>query len=107
MQTPARDNLDAARHFDDAAAQAFEALAAMSEMGSPRAFRNPTLSGLRLWRIPGFERSLICVLRSMRRNAIVSLLPRIWPGEDLSSTISSKWRRNYETPIVPQPDSER
>jgi len=55
----ARDNLDAGRRFYDAAAQAFEQLAMMPEMGSPRIFRNPALAGLRLWRIPGFERHLI------------------------------------------------
>jgi toxin ParE1/3/4 len=55
----ARNNLEAARRLYDAAAQAFDQLAAMPEMGSPRAFRNPSLSGLRLWRIPGFERHLI------------------------------------------------
>jgi toxin ParE1/3/4 len=55
----ARDNLDASRRFYDAAAQAFEQLAMMPEMGSPRIFRNPALADLRLWRIPGFERHLI------------------------------------------------
>jgi toxin ParE1/3/4 len=55
----ARDNLEAGRRFYDAAAQAFEQLAMMPEMGSPRIFRNPALAGLRLWRIPGFECHLI------------------------------------------------
>jgi toxin ParE1/3/4 len=55
----ARDNLEAARRFYDVAAQAFEHLAAMPEMGSPRLLRNPAVAGLRLWRIPGFERHLI------------------------------------------------
>ncbi len=55
----ARDNLEAGRRFYDVAAQAFEQLAMMPEMGSPRTFRNPALAGLRLWRIPSFERYLI------------------------------------------------
>ena len=55
----ARDNLEAGRRFYDAAAQAFEHLAIMPEMGSLRIFRNPALAGLRLWRILGFERHLI------------------------------------------------
>jgi toxin ParE1/3/4 len=55
----ARDNLDAGRRFYDAAAQAFEQLATLPEMGSPRTFRNPALTGIRLWRLPSFERYLI------------------------------------------------
>jgi toxin ParE1/3/4 len=55
----ARDNLEAGRRFYDAAAQAFEQLAMMPEMGSPRIFRNPVLAGIRLWRIPGYEHHLI------------------------------------------------
>ena len=55
----ARDNLEAGRRFYDAAAQVFDQLALMPEMGSPRTFRNPALAGVRLWRIPGFERYLI------------------------------------------------
>jgi toxin ParE1/3/4 len=52
----ARDNLEAARRFYDAAAEAFDRLAVLPEMGSPRTFRNPALAGLRMWRIPSFER---------------------------------------------------
>jgi toxin ParE1/3/4 len=55
----ARDNLEAARRFYDAAAKAFEQLVVLPEMGSPQTFRNPALTGLRMWRIPRFERYLI------------------------------------------------
>ena len=55
----ARDNLEAAGRFYDAAAEAFDRLAVLPEMGSPRTFRNPALAGLRMWRIPNFERYLI------------------------------------------------
>jgi toxin ParE1/3/4 len=54
-----QDSIDAADRFLAAADSAFEQLAQMPEMGSPREFRNPYLVGIRQWRIPGFEKYLI------------------------------------------------
>jgi len=31
----------------------------MPQMGTPRQFRNSRLIGLRMWRVPGFEKHLI------------------------------------------------
>jgi toxin ParE1/3/4 len=54
-----RNNPEAANRFLHAAEDAFGQLDRLPQMGSPRQFRNPALAGLRLWRIPGFERYLI------------------------------------------------
>lgn len=55
----AQDNLSAAVRFLSAAEEAFRLLARMPAMGSRRNFANPRLSGLRPWRVPGFEMHLI------------------------------------------------
>jgi toxin ParE1/3/4 len=54
-----QDSVDAADRFLAAAESAFEQLAQMPGMGSPREFRNPHLAGIRQWRIAGFEKYLI------------------------------------------------
>ena len=48
-----------ADRFLDAARDAFTTLARMPQMGSPRQFASPELAGVRMWRVPGFERYLI------------------------------------------------
>jgi len=55
----AQDNPEVALRFLSAAGQAFEELARMPRMGSPKEFRNPRLAGVRQWRIHDFERYLI------------------------------------------------
>jgi len=55
----ARDSLDAARRFLDAAEAAFELLAAMPEMGTRCNFRSPTASGIRMWSIRGFQNYIV------------------------------------------------
>jgi toxin ParE1/3/4 len=52
-------NLGAADRFLDAVRSAFQALAHMPEMGSPRTLRRPGLAGLRVWLVPGFPNYLI------------------------------------------------
>ena len=55
----AEDSLDAALRFYDAAEAAFDELAEMPGMGSPRTFKNSRLGEVRMWPIPGFENWLI------------------------------------------------
>jgi toxin ParE1/3/4 len=55
----AQDNPEAALRFLSAASRTFEELARMPRMGSPKAFRNPRLAGVRQWRTHDFERHLI------------------------------------------------
>ena len=50
---------EAAIRFIDAVEQAFDRLAEMPEIGTPRIFSNPRLEGVRLWLVPGFENYLI------------------------------------------------
>lgn len=55
----ARDSLDAALRFIDAAQATFELLARTPELGELCRFRSPRAAGVRVWRIKGFERYLV------------------------------------------------
>ena len=55
----AAENLGAADRFIDEMSEAFSKLALMPHMGSARRFRRQSLRGLRLWRVPHFEKYLI------------------------------------------------
>ena len=55
----ARDSLDAAERFLDAAETAFHLLASMPEMGTLCEFRSPEAAGIRFWSIRGFENHLV------------------------------------------------
>lgn len=55
----ARDNVEAGLQFYAAAEETFHALAALPKMGPARNYRNPRLTGLRLWRVKDFEKYLI------------------------------------------------
>jgi toxin ParE1/3/4 len=55
----ARDSVDTALRFLDAAEGAFERLRFLPEIGRRRDFIHPELSGVRCWPIPGFEKHLI------------------------------------------------
>jgi toxin ParE1/3/4 len=48
-----------ARRFLQAAEDTFAALAAMPGMGRPEDFANPRLTGMRRWRVRGFDHYLI------------------------------------------------
>ena len=58
----AHDNADASRRFLDAGEATYRKLAAMPRMGVAQRLNNPTLSGLRCIRIPGFRNYLIFYL---------------------------------------------
>lgn len=55
----AQDGSVAAHRFLDAAEAAFQQLAQLPRMGSPREFQNSRLVGIRQWPVPGFENYLI------------------------------------------------
>ncbi len=55
----ARDSLDAALRFLEAAEAEFVRLADMPGMGHARKFSSPLLSDVRSWAIPGFKNHLI------------------------------------------------
>ncbi len=52
-------NLDAALDFLAAAEEAFDLLAQLPHLGSPREFRSTRLRNVRMWHIKGFEDYLI------------------------------------------------
>jgi toxin ParE1/3/4 len=54
-----QDRPAAALAFIDAVERAFARLAELPEIGSPRAFRNPRLEGIRMWPVPQFQNYLI------------------------------------------------
>lgn len=54
-----QDNLNVAERFLAAADETFHQLARMPEMGSPRVAGHSELSGLRMFRIRGFEQHLV------------------------------------------------
>ncbi len=54
-----QSSLETALRFLEAAEATFSDLAAMPGMGKVREVRNPRLSGLRQWRVVGFEKYLI------------------------------------------------
>jgi toxin ParE1/3/4 len=58
----ARRNAQLAVRFLEAAERAFEHLAAMPLIGTPRRFRSSHLRGLRSWPLKGFERVLVFYL---------------------------------------------
>lgn len=53
------DNLDAAERFLDHAEKAFQRLADLPLLGTSRAEDFPSLPGIRVWQIPGFENYLV------------------------------------------------
>ena len=55
----ATDNLEASDRFIDEVYRTFEILGAMPNMGSARRFRREGLKGLRLWRVPHFDKYLV------------------------------------------------
>jgi toxin ParE1/3/4 len=55
----ARNNIDAALRFVEAAEAAFSQLADLPDIGRPRLFRHPALAGVRSWPVPGFAKHLI------------------------------------------------
>jgi toxin ParE1/3/4 len=58
----AEDDPAAAQRFLDQAERGFARLAEFPEIGSPRTTSDPSLAGLRLWPVPGFEKFRICYI---------------------------------------------
>jgi toxin ParE1/3/4 len=55
----AKDNLEAAIRFYEAAFHTFEMLRANQNIGPAREFENPQLKDIRMWLVKGFEKHLI------------------------------------------------
>ncbi len=70
----AKDSLEAAERFTRAADETFEQLAAMPEMGVPRAHRNESHSGLRMFPVRSFGKHLVFYRPCESRIEIVRVL---------------------------------
>lgn len=55
----ARDSLDSAERFLDAAEAAFQLLASTPELGTLCEFRSPQAAGIRMWAIRSFENYVV------------------------------------------------
>ena len=53
------DSFDVADKFLDCVDESIETICKMPEIGAPKQFKNPLLSGLRSWAVRGFEEVLI------------------------------------------------
>jgi toxin ParE1/3/4 len=62
-----------ALRFRSAIMQAVEQIEAMPGVGSPRQVRNPRLSGLRMWIVPGFQNYLLFYLTPQGGAEIIRL----------------------------------
>jgi toxin ParE1/3/4 len=70
----ARDSLDAALRFWDAAESAFDRLLSFPEIGTSRRFQHPSLSSVRSWPIPGFEKFVIFYRASSTRIDVLRII---------------------------------
>jgi toxin ParE1/3/4 len=70
----AKDNIEKALEFDEAAFESFDRLREMPFIGSERAYMNEKLQGLRMWFVKGFENYLIFYRPSDTRIEIVRVL---------------------------------
>ena len=68
------EGLELAERFILAVYDAFDTLSANPEIGAPRQFDSPALSGLRLWPVPGFERWLVFYIPTGTTVQIVRVL---------------------------------
>lgn len=55
----AERSIEASDAFLEAIQSAFQLLASLPEMGSPRRFQSPRLAGMRMWPVEGYENYLI------------------------------------------------
>jgi toxin ParE1/3/4 len=53
------DAFEAANRFLEAVDESIEAICQTPQIGAPKQFKNPSLSGLRSWAVKGFEDILI------------------------------------------------
>ena len=84
----AKNNLDAAIRFYEAAFSAFDVLRTNPNIGPAREFENLQLTGIRLWLVKGFEKYLIFYRATDEAVEILRVLHLardidcIWSGEE-------------------------
>jgi toxin ParE1/3/4 len=80
----ARESLDAAVRFYDQVPVALSSLARNPGMGKPVLLKDPTLTGVRIWRIDGFPRVLVFYHATQRGIRVVRVLHG---ARDIDSTL--------------------
>jgi toxin ParE1/3/4 len=80
----AQNNQDAALKFFDSARQTFTQLAQTPGMGSIYEVSNPSLEGLRKWRVKGFEKYIIFYRYSDELLEVVRIL---YSGRDFTAIL--------------------
>jgi toxin ParE1/3/4 len=70
----AKDNLEAAINFYEAAFHALEVLRSNPHIGPARDFKDPSLRGVRIWLVKGFEKYLIFYRATDERVEILRIL---------------------------------
>jgi toxin ParE1/3/4 len=85
----ARDHVDVALRFLEAAEAAFSQLADLPDIGRRRQFRHPALAGVRSWPVPGFEKHLIFYRLNPGR---VEVLRVLHSARDLDSLLGPEAR---------------
>jgi len=70
----ARDNLEAAIRFYEAAFRAFDVLLSNPHIGPARDFKDPQLTDVRIWLVKGFDKYLIFYRATDERVEILRIL---------------------------------
>ena len=83
----AKDNLDAAIRFYEAAFQSFDLLLKNPHMGPVRDFENSQLKEIRLWLVKGFEKYLIFYRAT---DELVEIVRILHVARDIDRILSSE-----------------
>jgi toxin ParE1/3/4 len=83
----AQNNLDAALRFFDSARQTFSQLARTPSMGGVYEISNPSLQGLRKWKVKGFEKYIIFYRFS---EELLEILRIIHAGRDIPTILEDE-----------------
>lgn len=83
----AKDNLEAAIRFYEAAFSTFDVLATNPQIGPTREFKDPQLTDVRIWLVKGFEKYLIFYRAT---NELVEILRVLHAARDIDSILSGE-----------------
>ena len=83
----AKDNLETAIRFYEAAFRAFDVLLTNPHIGPARDFGNPELKDIRIWLVKGFEKYLIFYRATDER---VEILRVLHAARDIDSILSGE-----------------
>jgi plasmid stabilization system protein ParE len=87
----ARESVDTALRFLDAAEAAFDRIGSYPEIGRRRAFRHPDLADVRSWPIPRIEKHVI-FYRDSSKEELVDILRVVHSARDLDQIFGHEGR---------------